>query len=154
MSMIAVPPDDDAEDEIECGDFFPAIKPEDARAAMRLDGNVTADRLRHALVAAAAGVMEELQAWADTQAEAGHATLADVPGPLIDGQKVRVHHWHRAVYCTAAAELTERMRDYDSTNEGHQQADKLVETIDNLRRDARWAISAILGRSRNTVDLI
>lgn len=154
MSFIAVPPNPSPEDDIDCGGFFPPINPAEARAVLRLDGTVTADRLREALIIAALSVMAELQAWADAQKTAGHASLADVPGVEVAGLRAHVYRWHRAVHSLAAASLTERLRDYDTTNEGHQQADKLTATIDELRRDARWAISGILGISRVTVELI
>lgn len=154
MSLIAVPPNPTPEDDIDCGGFYPAISPAAARAAMRLDGTVTAERLREALIIAAMSVMGELQTWVDVQIAAGYATLADVPAASVAGASAHVHRWHRAVHSLAAASLTERLRDYDTTNEGHQQADKLTATIDELRRDARWAISGILGISRTTVELI
>lgn len=154
MSFIAVPPNPSPEADIDCGAFFPAISPVGARAALRLDGTVTKERLREALVTAALSVMGELQTWADGQIAAGRTTLADVPGVEVDGIKAPVHRWYRAVHSLAGASLTERLRDYDTTNEGHQQAEKLTDTIDELRRDARWAISGILGIGRCTIELI
>lgn len=154
MSFIAIPPNPTPEDDIDCGAFFPAINPATARAALRLDGTVTAERLSEALITAAISVMSELQAWASEQVDAGYATLADVPAAAVAGTSAHVHRWRRAVHSLAGASLTERLRDFDATNEGHQQADKLTATIDELRRDARWAISGILGISRSTVELI
>lgn len=152
--FIAVPPVANPEAPIDCGTFLPAIDPTDARARMRIDGTVTPERLRSALVEAVTNVADELAAWAEARAIEGYTTLAEVPAATIDGGSALVHRYHRAVRCLATAELIERMRDYDSTNEGHQQADKLSPTIDELRRDASWAINDIRGQRRTTVELI
>jgi hypothetical protein len=58
------------------------------------------------------------------------------------------------VYCTAGAELAERYRGLDTTGTGQSAADQLTPVIDEYRRDARWAISDILGLTRTTVELI
>jgi hypothetical protein len=65
-----------------------------------------------------------------------------------------VHRYRRAVYSTAGAELAERYRGFDATGSGNANADQLTPTIDEYRRDARWAISDILGLGRTTVELI
>ncbi|MCO1344221.1 head completion/stabilization protein [Burkholderia multivorans] len=54
----------------------------------------------------------------------------------------------------AKATLIERYRDYDTTGDGARRADELEPQSDELRRDARWAISDIVGRPRVTVELI
>lgn len=154
MSLIAVPPVTAYESAIDCGDFLPAIVPADARLRMRIDGTVSTERLRSALIEAAGTVADELDAWVEARVIEGYATLGEVPARTVDGESLLVQRYHRAVRCLASAELIERMRDYDTTNEGHQQADKLIATIEDLRRDARWAISDIVGRTRSTVELI
>jgi len=50
--------------------------------------------------------------------------------------------------------LIEQMRGYDSSAEGHSDADRMAARIDEERRAAHWAIAAILGRARTTVELI
>lgn len=154
MSLIAVPPANHEESPIDCGPFLPAIEPADARERMRLDGTVTPERLRTALIEAALSVHDELAGWINDQVAAGYATLADVPAREIDGDSAHVLRFHRAVRCLAAANLAERYRNFDATADGHQRADALDTTVDDLRRDARWAISDILGRGRTTVELI
>jgi hypothetical protein len=154
MSLIAVPPANPSEADIDCGGFFPPISPAAAREAMRIDGSVSPTRLRKELSFSALSVMNETLQWALDKINAGANSLADLPGPEIDGQRAAVHYWFRAVYSLTSASLTEYLRDYDSTNDGHQQADKLAATIDEHRRDARWAISGLLGIGRSTVELI
>lgn len=152
--VVNTPVDTPAETQITSGFFWPAIDPVKIRASQRIDSSITSDRLRAALIEAIASVNGELASWKQTQIAATYATLAAVPAELIDDVSVLVQRYERAVGCLAKADVTEHMRDFDTTNEGHRQADALDPTIDELRRDARWAISAILGISRNTVELI
>lgn len=152
--VVAAPAADPVEQLIDSGAYWPDIDPVKLRASQRIDSSITPDRLRAALIEAIASVNGELATWKQTQILAGYATLAAVPAEMVDNVSVQVHRYERAVGCLAKAEVTERMRDFDTTNEGHRQADALDPSIDELRRDARWAISAILGIGRSTVELI
>lgn len=153
MGFIAQP-DAAVETAIANDGFFPSINPVDARDAMRMDGTVTAERLRNSLIDAISSVNDELAAWKAAQNVAGHATLADVPAGTVDEISVHLHRYKRAVYAMSKANLIERYRDFDSTNSGNKKADQMENPIDDLRRDARWAISDILGIGRTTVELI
>lgn len=152
--VVNAPAADPVEQPIDSGDFWPDIAPVKLRASQRIDSSITPDRLRAALIESIASVNGELATWKETQILAGYATLADVQSETVDNVSLLVHRYERAVGCLAKAEVTERMRDFDTTNEGHRQADALDPSIDELRRDARWAISAILGIARTTVELI
>jgi hypothetical protein len=134
--------------------FFPDIDPDQAYAAMRLDGTVTPQRLRASLVEAVISVNAELEAWKAAQVSFGRLTLADVPAPKIDGKSAHLHRYHRAVHCMAAAWLIERYRTIDATATGDRKADAENLGVDDLRRDACWAISDLMGVSRTTVELI
>ncbi|SDO93892.1 Phage head completion protein (GPL) [Ralstonia sp. 25mfcol4.1] len=134
--------------------FFPDIDVSVAMAAMRQDGTVTAGRLRAALVEAILSVNEDLASWRVARQTAGHARLEAVPTDKIDGKPAHVHRYLRAVYCEARAGLIERYRDYDATAAGDRKAEALMQAVEDLRRDARWAVSDIVGRQRSTVDLI
>ncbi|CUA82097.1 Phage head completion protein (GPL) [Gulbenkiania indica] len=139
---------------IRSGSFWPELDPVAARAAMRLDGTVTAERLRGALIEAIASVNGQLADWRRAQQTAGYASLAEVPTEEIDGTSILVQRWQRAVLCDATATLTERYRSFDSTSAGTKKADELDTTVDDLRRDSRWAISDITGLQRTTIELI
>lgn len=152
--VITTPAADPGETPIASGAFWPAIDPVKLRADQRIDSSITPERLRAALIEAIASVNRELEVWKQAQILAGYTTLATVPAETIDNVSVLLHRYERAVGCMAKADVTERMRDFDTTNEGHRQADALNPSIDELRRDARWAISAILGITRTTVELI
>jgi hypothetical protein len=134
--------------------FWPDIEPEAARAALRLDGTVTGPRLRHALVEAIADINGRLATWRRSHQASGFPTLDTVPAETVDGESEHVARYRRAVYCLAGASLIERYRSFDSTHAGHQQADELTPSVDELRRDAGWAVSDLLGRGRATIELI
>lgn len=134
--------------------FWPAIAPEDLRLRIRLDGSVSAERLRAAAVNAVMAVNAELVAWKATQQAAGHTALQGVPTVSIDGKTRFEQLYLRAVTCAVAAEVAERYRSYDTTAAGNQRADDLTPSIDELRRDLRWAIRDFLGTTRLTAELI
>jgi hypothetical protein len=136
------------------GEFWPVVKPDEIRASMRLDGAITAERLRTCVVAAVMMVNDDLAAWRAKHEAAGVATLADVPAEQIDGKSRLVLLYQRAIACCTAAELTERYRSYDASDSANQRADDLSPSIDELRRDQRWAIRDLKGEPRVTVELI
>lgn len=152
LAMVDAPPE--AEAPVVNDGFFPDIDPAAIREAARIPGSVTPPRLRAAILGAIMAVEIDLRAFAAEQQAAGHADLAAVPAPRLDGQSVQLLRYQRAVALFAKAELIERHRDFDSTAAGGQQADELGASIGELRRDAMHAIRDILGKGRTVVDLI
>lgn len=134
--------------------FFPDIDPNDVRSVMRIDGTVTEQRLRQMLVEATISVNAELATWRQEQQTAGYSTLDAVPAEQVDVESTLLAKYRRAVYCTTAADLAERYRNFDSTKSGHKSAEEMEPSIDDLRRDARWALSDLLGIGRSTIELI
>lgn len=134
--------------------FFPDVDLDDLRASARITGSVPNIRLRDAVVAAIISVEQDLAGWAAAQRAAGSQTLADVPGPSIDGRPRHVHLYHRAVRMYAKAELIERLPDFDTTGAGSKDFDQQGESVADLRRDAIHAVRDILGRGRTAVELI
>jgi hypothetical protein len=155
MSLIANEPSTTPADATITNDgFWPDIVVNDAKLAMRLDGTVTDARLTQALVAAVIEVARDVSAWQAIRVSLGYATAEAVPSPTIGGKTVIVQSYLRAVYCYAQADLIERMSDFDTTAQHQRTAQWLECTPDQLRRDAIWAITALMGRSRTTVELI
>ena len=134
--------------------FFPDIQLDDARQALRLDGTVTDERLRFALVGALLEVSNSLAPWRDAQLLRGHAQLADVPARKLDGKSRLQHAYIRAVYSLTKADLIERMTDYDTTAAGQKRAEWLSEASDDHRRNARFAIADVMAAPRAVVELI
>ncbi len=159
MSFLATNPvptvtEDPAESPVTNDGWFPDIAPTDLRQCARLDGTVTPARLRHAIINAITSVNRELVAYKTAQLAAGHAGLDAVPSDQVDNTSVKVALYRRAVYDTVRANMAERHRDIDTTGAGDKEADKMDLTIDDLRRDVRWAISDLVGIRRTTVELI
>lgn len=140
--------------EIQNAPFWPPIDPDHAMAALKLDGTVTPQRLRDALIHAIADANAQLAPWATARQAEGAATLADVTAPQIDGASIKLAHYRRAVYSLAAAHLTEHYRSIDTSRQGNQTAGLLEEPIDTHRRDAHWALNDIRGNPRSTIELI
>lgn len=145
----------DATDQVINNDgWWPNVDPAEARDILRLDGTVSVARLREALVIAIGSVNTELAIWQAAQAALAIATLADVPAPSIGGTSRLVDLYGRAVRCRAGAYLVERYRNLDITDKGQKNAEAQEPSIDELRRDARWAIADIQGITHATVELI
>ena len=134
--------------------FWPSIDLDNLRATLRIDASVTPARLETAVIAAAIDLNRELSDWRAAQQAAGYATLADVPGDRIKDVSVQAHLYRRAIEAATGAEVCERYRDYSSTNTGNNKAEETAPTIDDYRRDLRWAVRDFLEKNRTTVELI
>jgi len=134
--------------------FWPPIDLDELRGTLRIDSSVTSVRLETAAIAAAINVNRELTTWRISKQAEGYEELADVPAGQVNDRSELIHLYLRAVYAATGAEISERYRSYDSTNTGHQNADQLTPSIDEYRRDQRWAISDLQGKRRSTVELI
>lgn len=156
MSFLATPPAPApaAEKPLANDGWFPDVDLAALRATARLDGTVTADRLRYSALSAIDSINDELAGYKAAQLAQGHAALAEVPCTRIADMPVQVVRYLRAVYSCVQADLVERYRDFDTTGAGDKAAEKLELRVDGLRRDVRWAISDLLGIRRMTVELI
>lgn len=134
--------------------FFPDIDLIDVRNSMRIDGTVTNDRLKHAVIEAVLTVNQDLKQFKANCLEQEKRTLVAVGDDRIDGEAVLVYQYKRAVYCLAVANLYERYRAFDNTKEGHDKADELQNTAGDLKRDYHHAVRDILGENRLISELI
>lgn len=134
--------------------FWPSIDLDNLRATLRIDASVTPPRLETAVIAAAINLNRELKQWKVKQQAAGYATLADIPDDKVNDVSVQTHLYRRAIEAGTGAEVCERYRDYSATNTGNDKAEDVAPTIDDYRRDLRWAVRDFLGISRTTVELI
>ncbi|WP_315708983.1 head completion/stabilization protein [Brenneria uluponensis] len=134
--------------------FWPEIRLARLRKAMRLDGQVTTDRLQDKTVEAVAYVNDQLRAWRCEQERVGATTLAEVNADPVNGESVLVWRYLRAVYSVSKALLIEGYRDIDTTREGEKHAQALTSQIDTLWRDGHWAIRDIQGESRGLAELV
>lgn len=134
--------------------FWPSIDLDKLRETLRIDSSVTPARLETAVVAALISVNRDLAVWRVAQQAAGHDSLETVPSEKVQGQSQLVYLYKRAIECAAGAEVCERYRGYDTTASGNKKADETEPTVDDYRRDQRWAVRDILGTSRTTVELL
>ncbi|MEQ1974981.1 MULTISPECIES: head completion/stabilization protein [unclassified Xenorhabdus] len=154
MDFISPEPIKEVDQIITSGDFWPSIHTADFRATMRSDGTVTSGRLIEALKNAVIETNRELAGWQSQQISQGYHTLKSVPASRINDESELLYLYRRAVYCTAKAGLSERYRDIDTTPDGTKKADSLEPAIDDLHRDAVWAIQRIKDTTHNIVELI
>lgn len=134
--------------------FFPDLKLEEFRTAMKVEAVATPERALHALRAAVIEVNNRLSKWLTAQIEQGFSSIDDIPKKPGEIEHQKKFLYLRAVWSLAKANLIERYRDYDTTKSGQDKAESLAESIDDFRRDAAWAINDLLGAPRATVELI
>ena len=124
------------------------------RNASRLDGTVTAQRLRRALVKAMSSINRQLGDYKAAQQADGKASLAAVAADdKLDGQPRLVMLYLDAVMSSAKADLIEHYRDFDADGSNHRLQDN-APSIDEERRNAQWAVRDILGQTHTVVELI
>ncbi|WP_199098955.1 head completion/stabilization protein [Dyella sp. ASV21] len=133
--------------------FWPDVDLSILRAATRLSGNVTAERLYSATVDAVLTVNDQLRTYRAAQIGQGWEKAEDI-GETVAGASALVHRYLRAVYSSVQADMAERYRDWDSTRAGDYRGQGESDVADDFRRNAHWAVSDILGRPRNTVELL
>lgn len=129
--------------------FFPNLQLNLIREAVRLDGSVSNARLKDAAIAAILEINEQLRSL-----KLKAATLSELATSTIDGKPNTELLYLRAVHSAVAADINEKYRSYDSTSDGQKRAEQLAPTIDDHRRNLRWAIRDLLGTSRCSVELI
>lgn len=149
-----VPSESVPDTHINSNPFWPSIDLDKLRETLRIDSSVTPARLETAVVAAIIGVNRDLAKWRTARQAEAITTLDGVPDDDRLTSAERVHLYLRAVECAAGAEVCERYRNYDSTASAIKKADETAPTIEDYRRDQRWAVRDFLGTSRTTVELL
>ena len=122
--------------------FFPDLSTKEFADASRLDGSVTPERMKQALLFAMAKVNRELDSLRFPQLLPIFRSLSEYDERL---QTNNVFLYKTAVWNEARASLTEHYRDFDSTSDSTKRGDLLTPQIDAYRRDVRHAINLILG---------
>jgi hypothetical protein len=133
--------------------FWPDVDLAMLRAATRLTGNVTRERLRASAIEAMLDVNAQLATFKAVRIGEGWESAADL-GETIAGASALVHRYLRAIASTVQADVAEKYRDWDNTRAGDYRGQGEAESADDFRRNARWAVADILGRPRNVVELL
>jgi|JI8StandDraft_1071087.scaffolds.fasta_scaffold124722_1 hypothetical protein len=134
--------------------FFPSIDTDDFVKTQKLDATFSPDRVTFALTLAITDANRALMAWQVIKEAAGYVELGDVPAVSVNNESTLITLYKQAVFSFAKANLLEKYRDYDTTNQGGKKADILEPNIDIHRRDARWAIADLQNKPRTVVELI
>lgn len=134
--------------------FWPDIEPSEFRERHRISTTITQGRVVAALEIAVASLNRQLSDYQIAQQAAGYPAASAVPPEVwqIAGHAERLYR--QGVYAEAHAQLLERYRDYSATNDGDERGEAKVEAAEAYRRDARWAVSEIIGEPHTTVELI
>lgn len=134
--------------------FFPHIKIKDVREAQRLDGTVTTERLKKAIIAAMIAVNDDLALWRFEQQDKGYTSIEQISDEKVNNESKYIHYYKNAVYCFANAILNERYLNFDATAKATKQIEPELQSAGDLYRDARYSIRDILGKSHSTMELI
>ncbi|ATU55181.1 head completion/stabilization protein [Acinetobacter baumannii] len=129
--------------------FFPSVSSNHIREVLRLDSSVTNQRLISAIEAAVIHVNEQLESLLSKA-----PTLEEITTKQVNGKSIAAVLYFRAISAAAGAELCERYRSYDTTNNGSQKAEELTPTIDDYKRDLRFAIRDLKKVRRLNVELV
>ncbi|KND22815.1 hypothetical protein AFK20_01565 [Enhydrobacter aerosaccus] len=122
--------------------FFPDLSTKEFADASRLDGSVTPERMKQALLFSMAEINRELKIVKFPLPILPEMTLADYDLAYLTNN---VFLYKTAIWNEARAKLTEHYRDFDSTSDSTKRGDLLTPQIDAYRRDVRHAINLILG---------
>ena len=133
--------------------FWPDVDLSTLRASTRLTGNITAERLRASAIEAILDVNHQLATYKGVRIGEGWESAADI-GETVAGASALVHRYLRAVASTVQADIAEKYRDWDNTRAGDYRGQGESDCADDFRRNARWAVTDILGRPRNVVELL
>jgi len=116
---------------------------------LRFDGSVSDPRLIEAIENA----MLDVNAMLASLKSKG-ASLSELATSQINNKGNTEILYFRAINSYVGAHVNEKYRSYDSTSTGQKRAEDLMPTIDEYRRDLRWAIRDLIGSPRMTVELI
>ncbi|MFW2151851.1 head completion/stabilization protein [Acinetobacter gyllenbergii] len=134
---------------ISSDDFFPSVSSNKIREVLRLDSSVTNQRLIPAIEAAVIHVNEQLDSLISKA-----PSLAEITTKTVNGKPTSVVLYFRAIAAAAGAELNEKYRSYDTTSNGSQKAEDLTITVDDFKRDLRFAIRDLKMIRRLSVELL
>ena len=135
--------------DISSDDFFPVVSIAQVRDFVRVDTSVTDARLAQIVYEEILDV-QRLLASLTTQAD----HLIDLSSSKIDGKSAYEVWYFSAIANGVGAKVTEKYRNYDSTNKGGDKAAEMSHTIDEYRRNKMWALAQLQNRNQTVVALI
>ena len=109
------------------------------------------ERISAAILASMIEVNASVKDWRVMQSA---ASLATVPATQYGAISEKVILYTDAVFNRARSALLKNTRDYDSTKDGHNRADKLEAVADDYLRQSSEALARLTGRPRMVTELI
>lgn len=141
------PRQQDGQESIVSSSFYPVVDLNAMRAAMRIDGTVTSERLFQAAREAVMHTNRQLADFERRADVAGHAALAQTGADNEAQYQTAVYNYTKALLC-------ERYGDYDASGKTAARADAKQEAAADYRRQGHYAVAAILGRRHCDCELI
>lgn len=134
--------------------FWPDIDPALFRDRHRIDSTITEGRVIQALGVALRDINRQLADWQVQQLDAGVYASDAVPAEPWQVPGHATDLYRQAIFAEAHARILESYRDYSATRDGDERGEAKNDAAEDYRRDARWAISEIIGEPHTTVELI
>lgn len=131
--------------------WYPDLDPDDFKGQTGLGAIFPPEQIRAVILAAMIEINASIAWWRGSQTA---QSLADVPAPAYGGVSEKVTLYATAVFARARAQLLATTRDYDSTKDGHDRADKLEGVAETYLQQSAEALSRLTGRGRMVVELI
>lgn len=135
--------------QIKSDPFYPIILLDHIREIVRIDGAVTNERLKQAIIEEVLDINRLL-----VSLKAKASILSELSTVQINDQPDTDFLYLSAVANGVAAKVNENYRNYDSSNSGAKRADQAECTVDDYRRNKQWAIQHLLGENHSVVELI
>lgn len=149
MGFVANGNDIPSQIEIKSDPFYPIILLDQIRKIVRIDSAVTNDRLQQTIIEEVIDVNRLLKNLKNRA-----TVLSDLSTTQINEKPDTDYLYLSAVANGVAAKLNENYRNYDSSNSGVKKAEEAETTIDDYRRNKRWALQQLLGENHTVVELI
>lgn len=142
--------------EIVTAAFWPRIDLADLRQVMRVENNIGSSRLYHTALESAAHVNAQLKGWRMAAQARGIVRLEEAAQDedKINGEAPQAAAYRRAVYCYAKALLLEKYADTDPAAKTAERAEAKQAQAEDYRREAHFAVAAVMGRRRCDAELI
>jgi len=133
--------------------FYPNISLNDLRASVRMDQVIENSQLEFSVSQALIIINDKLAVWKEEQIALGYSTIESIPGNDY-GLSRKIILYYQAVYQQTKYDLLQQYRDYDSSHQGHENADAMSGRLDYCLLQVDAAITALIGTKPTRVVLI
>jgi len=132
--------------------FYPDISLNTLRNSVRIDQVIENSQLQHIVEQALIIINDKLAGWQQQQQQQGYATIDAIATGYSSTRLIRLYF--QAVYEQCKYDLLQQYRDYDSSHQGHDNADHMNGRLDYCLLQMDAAVTAIIGDKPTRVTLI